>query len=161
VAAAKGGARYAIERGIPFEAATTSPEGTRAIGYALGCLLRAGDTVLLYGDVGAGKTVFVSGILDALDAPGPVTSPTYTIMNVYEGAPGALSLYHFDAYRIEAPEELYDTGFFDYAGGDGIVAVEWAERLFGCAPPKRVEVRICGARSQNGSRAVRLSFLGE
>ena len=128
-----------IIRGEPFQTLSGSPEATKAIGHSLGGLLRCGDVVYIYGEIGAGKTVFVSGIASALGIGEYITSPTFTIANFYLGAK---PFHHFDAYRIESPEELFETGFFEFAGGDCVVAVEWAERLAPFKPGGCVEVWI-------------------
>jgi len=108
---------------------TASEAETAAAGEALGRHLRAGDVVLLYGDLGAGKTAFVRGMARGIGAnPDEVTSPTFTIVQEYAG-PSA-TLYHVDLYRLEGPE-IDDLGLEDLVSGDGIVAIEWAERWKG------------------------------
>jgi tRNA threonylcarbamoyladenosine biosynthesis protein TsaE len=98
---------------------------TRALGRALGELARAGDVVLLEGALGAGKTAFTQGIGLGLGVSATINSPTFTILKEYEGR---IPLYHFDLYRLEAPDELYELGFEDYFHGEGVCVVEWAER---------------------------------
>ena len=105
---------------------TRSPEETRALGETLAGRLRAGDTVLLLGDLGAGKSELTRGIARGLGIAGPVASPSFTILNVYEE--GTLPLYHFDWYRLSGSEELWDMGLEEYLGGDGVAVVEWPER---------------------------------
>lgn len=99
------------------------------IGYALGSILRAGDCVSLNGDLGCGKTCFTQGIARALGVPDdhPVNSPTFTILNEYRGRD--LSLYHLDAYRLSGVDDLQDIGFFDYLNGDGVLVIEWGEKI--------------------------------
>lgn len=108
---------------------TTSSEAeTTEAGERLGRTLNAGDVVLLYGDLGAGKTAFVRGLARGLDAnPDDVSSPTFTIVQEYRGR---TTLYHVDLYRLE-PAEIDDLGLEDLVCGDGIVAIEWAERWKG------------------------------
>ena len=144
-----------IRRGEPFLAHSGSPAETRRIGRALGNVLGRGDTVFIYGDVGAGKTVFVSGIASALGIGGHIQSPTYTIASMYLG--DAL-LYHFDAYRIESPAELFETGFFDCSGGDCVVAVEWADRIAGAKPDGCIEVWLGAVDGDDGQRTVKIAF---
>jgi len=146
-----------IIRGEAFQTLTCSPEGTRATGYGLGKLLKKGDAVFIYGDIGAGKTVFVSGLASALNIGANITSPTFTIMNFYGGD---TPLYHFDAYRIKSPAEIFETGFFEFAGGDGVVAVEWADRLSEYKPGGCVEVWIDAAGCNENDRTVRIEFNG-
>lgn len=98
---------------------------THRLGQALGKLLLAGDTILLEGALGAGKTALTQGIGKGLGVAGVINSPTFTILKEYVGR---LPLYHFDLYRIEDPDEVYALGFEDYFGGDGVCVVEWAER---------------------------------
>ncbi len=98
---------------------------THRLGALLGELLVSGDVILLQGALGAGKTAFTQGIARGLGVTSTVNSPTFTILKEYVGR---LSLYHFDLYRIETPEEVSALGFEDYFGGDGVSVVEWAER---------------------------------
>ncbi len=118
---------------------TNSDIETMAAGEAFSKALKAGDVVALYGELGAGKTVFVKGIARGLGIADPVTSPTFTILKEYEGrAP----LYHFDAYRIRAAEEMDDIGFFDYLGGEGIAVIEWAGKVEALLPEGAIRVVI-------------------
>lgn len=104
-----------------------SPEETFEIGKRLGKKLEKGQIVLLTGDLGAGKTVITKGIMDAIGYANDVTSPTYTLMNIYET--DAITVYHYDAYRLSSGDDLYDIGFWDYAG-EGLSIVEWAGNVF-------------------------------
>jgi tRNA threonylcarbamoyladenosine biosynthesis protein TsaE len=118
---------------------TASETETASAGEALGRDLRPGDVVLLYGDLGAGKTAFVRGLARGVGAnPDDVSSPTFTIVQEYAG-PSA-TLYHVDLYRLE-PAEIDDLGLEDLVSGDGIVAIEWAERWKG-RPDDVMEVWI-------------------
>lgn len=107
---------------------TASPEETRILGRRLGALARPGLVVLLSGALGAGKTCFAGGVAAGLEIPAdcPVTSPSYTLLNVYHGR---LPLYHFDLYRLSAIADLEDLGYDEVAEGDGLTLVEWADRL--------------------------------
>jgi tRNA threonylcarbamoyladenosine biosynthesis protein TsaE len=109
----------------PIALTSDGVERTRALGQALGELARAGDVVLLEGELGAGKTAFTQGIGLGLGVAATINSPTFTILKEYEGR---LPLYHFDLYRLDEPDELYELGFEDYFHGDGVCVVEWAER---------------------------------
>jgi tRNA threonylcarbamoyladenosine biosynthesis protein TsaE len=105
---------------------TASEEETSAAGERLAARLRAGDVVLLYGDLGAGKTAFVRGIARGLGAPADeVSSPTFTLIQEYQGE--ALTLHHVDLYRLE-PIEIADLGLDELISSGAIVAVEWADR---------------------------------
>lgn len=121
------------------ETETASEMETAAAGEALGRRLSAGDVVLLYGDLGAGKTAFVRGMARGIGAnPDEVTSPTFTIVQEYAGR--SATLYHVDLYRLEAAE-VDDLGLEDLVAGDAIVAIEWAERWHG-RPDDVTEVSI-------------------
>jgi len=102
--------------------------------------LEPGDVIFLSGELGAGKTTFVQGLAEGLGVPGEVTSPTFTLLQEYLG--GKLPLFHFDAYRIEHPEELLDVGLEEYLQRGGVVVVEWAERLKWFAPEEHLEVSV-------------------
>jgi tRNA threonylcarbamoyladenosine biosynthesis protein TsaE len=118
---------------------TASETETASAGEALGRELRPGGVVLLYGDLGAGKTAFVRGLARGVGAnPDEVSSPTFTIVQEYAG--DSTTLYHVDLYRLE-PAEIDDLGLEDLVAGDGIVAIEWAERWKG-RPDDVVEVWI-------------------
>jgi tRNA threonylcarbamoyladenosine biosynthesis protein TsaE len=119
---------------------TTADEAeTAAVGEALGRGLRPGDVVLLYGDLGAGKTAFVRGMARGVGAnPDEVSSPTFTLVQEYTGL--AATLYHVDLYRLE-PAEVDDLGLEDLVAGEAIIAIEWAERWKG-RPDDVIDVRI-------------------
>ncbi len=119
---------------------TYSPEETRALGTRLAAHLRPGDVVLLDGNLGAGKSEFARGVARGLGVAGPVPSPSFTILNVYED--GRCPLYHFDWYRIESPEEIYEMGLDERLGGDGVALVEWSERAEECLPERALRVRL-------------------
>ena len=120
------------------ETITNSEEATSAAGEELARRLAAGDVVLLYGELGAGKTAFVRGLARGLGAPvEEVSSPTFTLVQEYQGR---LPLYHVDLYRLE-PAEVDDLGLEELVSGDGIVAIEWAERWRG-RPDDVIEVRL-------------------
>src|SRR5215468_5030169 len=106
----------------PVTLMSASVERTRALGRALGELAQAGDVVLLEGALGAGKTAFTQGIGLGLGVAATINSPTFTILKEYEGRQ---PLYHFDLYRLDEPDELYELGFEDYFRGDGVCVVEW------------------------------------
>ncbi|HEV2986320.1 MAG TPA: tRNA (adenosine(37)-N6)-threonylcarbamoyltransferase complex ATPase subunit type 1 TsaE [Vicinamibacterales bacterium] len=106
---------------------THSEAETAAEGRALGSTLSAGDVVLLYGDLGAGKTGFVRGLAEGLGVrPAEVSSPTFTLVHEYRG--GRLTLFHVDLYRLNDPREVDDLGL-DEITADGVLAIEWAEKL--------------------------------
>ena len=104
-----------------------SAEETARIGYNMGKAAKPGDIYCLSGTLGAGKTVFSQGFARGLGYTGRVTSPTFTIMNTYEG--GRLNLYHFDLYRLENETDLESIGYEEYFYSDGCCLVEWPERM--------------------------------
>lgn len=105
---------------------SNSVEETERLGADLAARLPAGSIVAFTGDLGAGKTAFVRGMAQGLGVTERVTSPTFTIVNEYEGE--GLPLFHFDLYRLEDAEELFDIGWEDYLSRGGVCAVEWSER---------------------------------
>jgi tRNA threonylcarbamoyladenosine biosynthesis protein TsaE len=118
---------------------THSEDETASAGERLARSLSPGDVILLYGELGAGKTAFVRGLARGLGGqPDEVSSPTFTLIQEYASPRG--TLYHVDLYRLE-PGEVDDLGLEELAGGDGIVAIEWAERWRG-RPEDAIEVRI-------------------
>ncbi|AEM78063.1 MULTISPECIES: tRNA (adenosine(37)-N6)-threonylcarbamoyltransferase complex ATPase subunit type 1 TsaE [Thermoanaerobacter] len=112
---------------------------TIALGEKLGRLLRSGDIILLYGELGSGKTVFTKGIAKGLEINEPITSPTFTLVNEHRGR---ISLYHFDLYRLDDYTALYDIGYEEYFYDEGVCAIEWPERLGPLLPKERLEVII-------------------
>ena len=106
---------------------TKSPEQTELLGKKLAELLRPGDVIAYYGDLGAGKTAFTRGLAAGLGIREAVTSPTYTIVNEYLS--GGMPLFHFDMYRLSSSEELFDIGWEDYLARGGVCAVEWSENV--------------------------------
>ena len=106
---------------------SNSVEETEALGAELAGRLEPGDVVAFTGDLGAGKTAFVRGLARGLGIPDRVTSPTFTIVNEYEG--GRLPLFHFDMYRLGSSDELFDIGWEDYLARGGVCAVEWSENV--------------------------------
>ena len=117
---------------LPDEAATL------ALGAALAQSLEPGLTIYLRGELGAGKTTLVRGVLRALGHPGPVKSPTYTLVEVYEVS--RLHLHHFDFYRFREPREWIDAGFRESFNGRTVSLIEWPERAAGMLPPADLEV---------------------
>ena len=112
---------------------------TEALGETLARRLGPGDVVAYRGDLGAGKTAFTRGLARGLGCTGRVTSPTFTVVNEYEGR---LPLFHFDLYRLAGEEELCDVGWEDYLDRGGVCAVEWSERAEAALPRETVWVSI-------------------
>lgn len=124
-----------------------SPEETRAAGARLAETLRGGEVVAFTGDLGAGKTAFVSGMAEALGVEDRVTSPTFTIVNEYEG--GRLPLFHFDMYRLGSADELFHIGWEDYLARNGVCAVEWSENVADAIEGDAIRVSITRGEGDN------------
>lgn len=119
---------------------TWSEEETYAIGRQMGEQASAGQIFALLGDLGTGKTIFAKGLAAGLQIREPVSSPTFTIVQVYDD--GRLPLYHFDVYRIADPEEMDEIGYEDLFYGEGVCLVEWAELIAELMPEHTVWIRI-------------------
>ena len=116
-----------------------STQETEAIGEELAQKLRGGDVLAFTGSLGMGKTAFTRGLARGLGCRGRVTSPTFTIVNEYEGR---TPLFHFDMYRLGSSDELFDIGWDDYLARGGVCAVEWSERVSGGPPGGTIFVDI-------------------
>jgi len=110
-----------------MEFLTRSPEETEKIGEAFGKTLSPGTVIAYEGDLGAGKTAFTRGLARGLGCDETVTSPTYTIVNEY--LTGRIPLFHFDMYRLNSADDLWDIGWEDYLERGGVCAVEWSENV--------------------------------
>ncbi|MCI8317576.1 MAG: tRNA (adenosine(37)-N6)-threonylcarbamoyltransferase complex ATPase subunit type 1 TsaE [Lachnospiraceae bacterium] len=119
---------------------TNSEKETREVGRQIARDAQAGQVFALVGDLGVGKTVFTQGMAEGLGISEPVNSPTFTILQVYEG--GQLPFYHFDVYRIEEPEEMEEIGYEDCFYGNGICLVEWADLIRELMPEHTVTITI-------------------
>lgn len=119
---------------------TYSAQETFDLGKTFGSIAQAGEIYCLMGDLGTGKTVFTQGFAEGLGVEEAVVSPTFTILQEYEG--GRLPLYHFDVYRIEEPDEMDEIGFDEYLYGRGVCLIEWADLIEDLIPPFAKTVRI-------------------
>ena len=119
---------------------TFSEEETRSAGQSLAKEAAAGQIFSLLGDLGVGKTIFTKGFARGLGITEPVSSPTFTIVQIYEE--GRLPFYHFDVYRIGDPEEMDEIGYEDYFFGEGVCMVEWANLIEELMPPETVWITI-------------------
>lgn len=131
-----------------YEIITHSEAETISFGARLAGLLKAGDVLVLEGDLGAGKTTLTKGLAQGLGVTRTVNSPTFTIIKEYQGR---LPLYHMDVYRIDEDEEL---GFEEYFQGDGVTVVEWGSRIAALLPKERL--RISMERLGERERRIRL-----
>jgi tRNA threonylcarbamoyladenosine biosynthesis protein TsaE len=123
------------------EIETTQPEETQAAGEALGRRLAAGAVVALTGELGAGKTCFIQGLVRGLGVSTPATSPTFVLVNEYRGR---LAVHHVDLYRLDTLAEMADLGLDELFAGHGVTVVEWADKLGPLLPPDAVRVHIDG-----------------
>ena len=128
---------------------THSAEETEALAAAFAAKLKPGDVVALFGGLGAGKTAFVRGLARGLNCAGEVCSPTYAIMNEYQGSP---PLAHFDMYRIDGWEGLESTGFFDYLDREYVLTVEWSENILAALPENAWRVTISPGENGHSRR---------
>ena len=131
---------------------TKSPEETVAYAHSFAGRLRRGDVVALFGDLGSGKTQFVKGVCSAFGTDTPATSPSFVILNRYNGSDeekNELLLYHFDLYRVTLLSEIYDLGYEEFLQGDGICLIEWAEMIGDLLPKQRYEVRFSLGDDEN------------
>ena len=125
-----------------FTIKTEAPEQTRSFGALTAKCLKDSAVICLEGDLGAGKTLFTQGFCKALGVKGQITSPTFNLMNVYEGIK---RVYHFDLYRLEDEEDLYEIGFYEYSDVEGendAVLIEWPDRFWQCMPEDYLHISI-------------------
>lgn len=131
-----------------------SPEETEQIGEMLGKMLHAGAVLAYRGGLGMGKTAFTRGLARGLGCTGRVTSPTFTIVNEY---PGPTPLFHFDMYRLDSSDDLFDIGWEDYLGRGGVCAVEWSERVDDALPEDTILVDISRGSDGENDRVITIT----
>lgn len=124
---------------------SNSTEQTEKLGARLASKLVGNEVIALFGGLGMGKTAFTRGLASALGVTDGVSSPTFALVNEYEGK---YKIYHFDMYRITTWEDLYSTGFFDYIG-NGILVIEWSENIEGALPDNAVRITINSGKNEN------------
>jgi tRNA threonylcarbamoyladenosine biosynthesis protein TsaE len=137
------------------ELETRTPEATRDLGARLAAAAAPGDVLCLWGDLGAGKTVFAKGFGAGLGVSGTISSPSFVLMGEYAGR---LPLFHIDLFRLGTAEEALDGGLLDDRQATGVVLVEWPDRLGAALPPTRLDVRIDGGGDE--PRQIRLEAHG-
>jgi tRNA threonylcarbamoyladenosine biosynthesis protein TsaE len=134
-----------------FVTETRAPAETFALAERVGRLLRAGDVVVLSGDLGAGKTLFAKGFGHALGVTDTVVSPTFTVVREYvcgstDDPSGAATrpsrMVHVDVYRLDHVQELHDVGWDDYLDGESVAVVEWGDRVRALLPLDRLDVHL-------------------
>ncbi len=133
-----------------------SHEQTLALGKTLATALKAGDILLLEGDLGAGKTTFTQGLAQGLGVDDYVNSPTFVLINEYYS--GRLALYHMDLYRVEEEEQLYDIGLEEYLFGNGVSVIEWPEIAMSFLPDDYACLHL---KHDGGKRSVSLDIHGD
>lgn len=133
------------------------PEETRWLGEALGRMSVAGDVYCINGDLGSGKTVFAKGVAVGIEVKTRVTSPTFTLINEYQGR---IPFFHMDVYRLAGPEEMIDLGYEEYFYGQGVTLVEWAEQVYDILPVERLDIFIMRTDDEK-NREIRFTSLGE
>lgn len=132
-----------------------STQETEQFGEEIAKSLRGGDVLAFTGSLGMGKTAFTRGLARGLGCRGRVTSPTFTIVNEYDGK---TPLFHFDMYRLGSSDELFDIGWDDYLARGGVCAVEWSENVADAIPPDAVRVAI--ERAPGGDDCRRITITG-
>ena len=135
-----------------MEYLSRSEAETEALGERLAAVLTPGAVVAYRGGLGMGKTAFTRGLAKGLGYGGRVTSPTFTIVNEYEG--GRLPLFHFDMYRLADADALFDIGWEDYLDRGGVCAVEWSEQVAEALPPDTVRVSIARCPDHEDWRSI-------
>ena len=142
-----------------MEFCTHSEAETEILGRRLAERLRPGAVVAYRGDLGMGKTAFTRGLAQGLGCQARVTSPTFTIVNEYEG--GRLPLFHFDMYRLDGAEDLFDIGWDDYLDRGGVCAVEWSGLAAGALPPGTIRVSLRRCEEDGDWRRITVEGVGE
>ena len=118
---------------------SNSPQETEKIAQEFAKELTGGEVIAFIGNLGMGKTCFTRGLAKGLGINEPITSPTFTIVNEYYGK---FTLYHFDVYRIDDPDEMYEIGYDEYIDGDGVCVIEWPQLIDEILPEKRYNIHI-------------------
>ena len=140
-----------------FKIYTNSPKQTGLVAQSLANLIKDNLIICLEGDLGAGKTLFTQNFCKALNVKETVTSPTFNLMNVYEGDK---RIYHFDLYRLENEEDLEEIGFYEYSDvDDEVVLIEWPDRFFACMPEDYLHIKIERAENEQ-SRILTINIIG-
>lgn len=136
---------------MDFQIETGSPLETQNLAKDLASLLSAGDIISLTGDLGAGKTCFTQGLAKGLGIKEHITSPTFNLIKEYQGR---LPLYHFDIFRLERLEDMFDLGYEDYFYGCGVTVIEWGMRISSLLPDGYVEIELRRLEEENRRRLI-------
>lgn len=135
--------------------ASFSAQETMDLGKKLANYLRGGEVIALEGELGAGKTQFVKGLAEGLHAEGPVTSPTFTLLHIYEGR---LSLAHFDVYRLPVPQAFEELGYEEYFVAPWVAAIEWSDLIKPYLPPDYLQVKLAHIYRQEQGEGRLITF---
>jgi len=135
---------------------TESPEETISLGKKMANSLKRGDVVSLIGELGSGKTTLIQGICKGLGVKGYVTSPTFVMVNIYQGK---VPVYHLDLFRLRGVQDLEGIGYEDYIYGPGVALIEWGEKIRGLLPLTRIEVQL--KRLAPGKRRITINGLSQ
>jgi tRNA threonylcarbamoyladenosine biosynthesis protein TsaE len=141
-------------RDLLYEA--ESEAATKALARRLALQIEPDDVLALYGELGAGKTLFCSALKEALGAEGPMQSPTFTMLRAYEAGPGGRGFNHFDAYRLSSADDWYQLGFDEYLDEGKISAIEWADRVEAALPPRTI--RLSFEKTGETRRTIHVRF---
>jgi len=136
---------------------TNSPDETQELAILLSSYLKAGDVISLTGDLGAGKTCFTQGIAKGLEIKERITSPTFNLIKEYKNA---IPLYHFDVYRLNSVDELYDLGYEEYFYGEGVAVIEWGDKINSLLPESLLEIEFHRMLDDN-IREIKISYRGD
>jgi tRNA threonylcarbamoyladenosine biosynthesis protein TsaE len=141
---------------VPWQLVSLSQQHTDRLGQAIGRALQGGETIALYGPLGAGKTALVRGIAQGLGAESAtVSSPTFVMIHEYQGR---LPLAHVDLYRVRSPRDLESIGLIDYFSGATVIAIEWADKGAPVLPSDRLEIELSHRATR--TRVIRLAATG-
>lgn len=141
----------------PLTVVSRSLEETQRLGTTLGELLVGQELICLEGELGSGKTSLIQAIGRALGVTGPITSPTFTLVNEHSGR--TLTIYHVDLYRLSSTEEIVQAGIENYFHSDGVCLVEWAEKALGLLPPEHLYITLLHAG--NDTRRISIEARGD
>ena len=141
-----------------FQRITGSPAETGKLASVIGSRLPAGIVLCLEGDLGAGKTLFVQSLAHSMGVEGEVTSPTFNLMNIYEGR---MKIFHFDLYRLETEDELEEIGFYEYVEEpEGLVVIEWPDKFPDSLPEDHIYIKIERTTGAEQERCFTFSLRG-
>jgi tRNA threonylcarbamoyladenosine biosynthesis protein TsaE len=132
--------RLALAGETVFTRLSRSVEETHELAARLAEQIKPGEVIALFGDLGSGKTTFVQGFCAACGVQSAVTSPTFTLMHIYQGR--RWPIYHFDFYRLKNAREAQDLGCEEYFDGEGISLIEWPERALAIMPPQHLQIHL-------------------